>query len=303
LNFGANVVASEINQITEFDQIRHFRAVLIDSSNPDQAYKFTNYELTAGWTMSTLNRGTFPTDGSYLGATIKVTTPNSDLTYFKNNFEGRHYIPLSNDHTWSFLSKIELGYGNGYGDKDGYDFTLPFNDNFYAGGQNLRGFENRAIGPRAIYRTVQSIPGLPDPFGDSNVSFPTSPVNDTYAVSQRSFGGNAMAIATLELITPTPLVKEDYANSIRTSLFVDAGNVWDTEFDFNRYANLTQSKFYQEEPSLMDYSDPSMIRVTAGLTVQWISPMGPLTFSLAKILNKYEGDEQENFSFNIGTTF
>ncbi len=303
LNFGANVVASEINQITEFDQIRHFRAVLIDSSNPDQAYKFTNYELTAGWTMSTLNRGTFPTDGSYLGATIKVTTPNSDLTYFKSNFEGRHYIPLSNDHTWSFLSKIELGYGNGYGDKDGYDFTLPFNDNFYAGGQNLRGFENRAIGPRAIYRTVKTIPGLPDPFGESSTSLPTSPINDTYAVSQRSFGGNALAIATLELITPTPLVKDDYANSIRTSLFVDAGNVWDTEFDFNRYANLTQSKFYQEEPSLMDYSDPSMIRVTAGLTVQWISPMGPLTFSLAKILNKYEGDEQENFSFNIGTTF
>ena len=53
----------------------------------------------------------------------------------------------------------------------------------------------------------------------------------------------------------------------------------------------------------MDYSDPSLVRVSAGLTVQWISPMGPLTFSLAKILNKYEGDEQENFSFNIGTTF
>ena len=98
-------------------------------------------------------------------------------------------------------------------------------------------------------------------------------------------------------------MKEDYANSIRTSLFVDAGNVWDTEFDFRRYANLTQNKYYQNEPNLMDYSDPSMIRVTAGLTVQWISPMGPLTFSLASILNKYEGDEQENFSFNIGTTF
>ena len=305
LNFGANVVWNEINSIQEFDQIRHFRGVLIDSANPDAAYKFTNYELLAGWVMSTLNRGTFPTDGTYLGANIKVTTPNSDLTYFKTNFEARHYIPLSSDHGWSFLSKLELGYGNGYGDNNGYDHTLPFNDSFYAGGQNFRGFENRVIGPRAVYRYVNAIPGLPDPFnGTSTGGLPNSAKYDTYQVSRRSFGGNAMAIGTLELITPTPFLKEDYANSVRTSLFVDAGNVWDTEFDINRYTGLTQaldSSYYQ--PGLLDYSDAGMMRASAGLTVQWISPMGPLTFSLAKILRKYEGDEQENFSFNIGTTF
>lgn len=305
LNFGANVVWNDINSIQEFDQIRHFRGVLIDAANPDAAYKFTNYELLAGWVMSTLNRGTFPTDGTYLGANIKVTTPNSDLTYFKTNFEARHYIPLSSDHAWSFLSKLELGYGNGYGDENGYDHTLPFNDSFYAGGQNFRGFENRVIGPRAVYRYVSAIPGLPDPFnGASGGGLPNSSKYDTYQVSRRSFGGNAMAIGTLELITPTPFLKEDYANSVRTSLFVDAGNVWDTEFDISRYDGLTQaldSSYYQ--PGLLDYSDAGMMRVSAGLTVQWISPMGPLTFSLAKIIRKYEGDEQENFSFNIGTTF
>ncbi len=304
LNFGANVVWNDINSIQEFDQIRHFRGVLIDAANPDAAYKFTNYELLAGWVMSTLNRGTFPTDGTYLGANIKVTTPNSDLTYFKTNFEARHYIPLSSDHAWSFLSKLELGYGNGYGDKNGYDHTLPFNDSFYAGGQNFRGFENRVIGPRAVYRYVSAIPGLPDPFNGSSGGLPNSSKYDTYQVSRRSFGGNAMAIGTLELIAPTPFLKEDYANSVRTSLFVDAGNVWDTEFDISRYDGLTQaldSSYYQ--PGLLDYSDAGMMRVSAGLTVQWISPMGPLTFSLAKIIRKYEGDEQENFSFNIGTTF
>jgi len=46
-----------------------------------------------------------------------------------------------------------------------------------------------------------------------------------------------------------------------------------------------------------------LIRATAGVSLQWISPMGPLTFSLAKIIKKQEGDLQENFSFNIGTTF
>ncbi|HCU66450.1 MAG TPA: outer membrane protein assembly factor BamA [Rheinheimera sp.] len=305
LNFGTNISVNDLSYIQEFDQLRHFRAMLLDPSKPDDSYEFTNYDLAISWVRSTLNRGTFPTDGLRLALSGKITTPNSDLQYFKTAFEAANYIPLSNDHSWSFLSKLELGYGNGYGSKDGYDHTLPFNDNFYAGGQNFRGFENRVIGPRAVYRFVNRIPGLPDPYTVGAVaSLPTSPDFDSYSVSQRSFGGNAQAIATLELITPTPLVKEDYANSIRTSLFVDAGNVWDTEFDINRYAKLTQ---YQDpnylQTGLLDYSDAGMIRVSAGVTVQWISPMGPLTFSLAKIIKKYDGDEQENFSFNIGTTF
>jgi len=306
LNFGTSVTFSEIAYIQEFDQLRHFRAVLVDPNRPDQAYKFTNYDLSVGWIRSTLNRGTFPTDGLRVSLSGKITTPNSDLTYFKTNFEAANYIALSNDHGWSFLSKLELGYGNGYGANNGYDYTLPFSDNFYAGGQNFRGFENRVIGPRAIYRYVNSVPGLPDPIGSGlgTPSLPMSPDFDSYDISTRSFGGNAMAIATLELITPTPFLKEDYANSVRTSVFVDAGNVWDTEFDINRFDKLTR---YQNSNSLqselLDYSDAGMIRVSAGLTVQWISPMGPLTFSLAKIIKKYDGDEQENFSFNIGTTF
>jgi outer membrane protein insertion porin family len=112
-----------------------------------------------------------------------------------------------------------------------------------------------------------------------------------------------MAMLTLELITPTPFLKDENRNSVRTSLFIDAGNVWDTEFDINRYANLVQLRQDNREPLLIDYSDPGLIRASAGVSLQWISPMGPLTFSLAKIIKKQEGDLQENFSFNIGTTF
>lgn len=302
LNFGANYVVNKINSINEYDQLRHFRAVLLDARNPDGAYHFTNYELSAGWVQSTLNRGLFPTAGHYFGWNIRATTPNSDLNYYKTMFEARKYIPLSFDHSWSFLSKIELGYGNGYGSKDGYDYTLPFTENFYAGGTNLRGFENRIIGPHAIFRYPTSIPGLPDSVGGT-VNFPSEPENDVYQVSQRSIGGNAMGVMTLELITPTPFLSEDYRNSVRTSIFVDAGNVWDTEFDMSRYTNLVHNRASNSEPLLLDYSDASSIRITTGVSLQWISPMGPLTFSLAKIIKKYEGDLQENFSFNIGTTF
>lgn len=302
LNFGANVSVNKIKSINEYDQLRHFRAVLLDAQNPDGGYNFTNYELSSGWLHSTLNRGLFPTAGRMLSLSLRATTPNSDLQYFKTNFEAQQYIPLSNDHQWSFRTKLELGYGNGYGSKNGYDYTLPFTENFIGGGSNLRGFEHRIIGPHAIYRSASSVPGVPDPIGGGN-NFPSDPSNDIYQVSQRSIGGNALAMLTLELITPTPFLKDENRNSVRTSIFVDAGNVWDTEFDINRYANLVQLRQDNREPLLIDYSDPSLIRVTAGVSVQWISPMGPLTFSLAKIIKKYEGDLQENFSFNIGTTF
>lgn len=303
LNFGATVSFSDLSLLQNYDQLRHFKNVLLDGNDPDGRLRYINYELTAGWVQSTLNRGLFPTAGHYFGLNIRLATPNSDLKFFKTNFEARKYIPLSRNHAWSFMGKLELGYGNGYGSKNGYDFTLPFNENFTAGGHNMRGFEQRIIGPRAIFRQPTSIPGLPDPIFNANSPLPGDPSSDLYSVSQRSIGGNAMAVATLELITPTPFLGEDNRNSVRTSLFIDAGNVWDTEFDFDRYAGLTQQKQFQREPSLVDYSDPTLIRVSTGVSVQWISPMGPLTFSLAKILNKYDGDLQENFSFNIGTTF
>lgn len=302
LNFGANISVNKINSITEYDQLRHFRAVLLDAQNPDGGYNFTNLELSTSWVHSTLNRGLFPTAGRMLNLGIRATTPNSDLQYFKTNFEAQQYIPLSNDHQWSFRTKLELGYGNGYGNKNGYDYTLPFTENFYGGGTNLRGFENRIIGPRAIFRSPNFVPGVPDPI-NGNINFPTDPTNDFYNVSTRSIGGNALAMLTLELITPTPFLKDENRNSVRTSIFVDAGNVWDTEFDINRYANLVQLRQDNREPLLADYSDASLIRASAGVSVQWISPMGPLTFSLAKIIKKYEGDLQENFSFNIGATF
>ncbi|MGI5309450.1 outer membrane protein assembly factor BamA [Rheinheimera sp. WS51] len=302
INFGANYVVNKINSITEYDQLRHFRAVVLEPNNPESGYNFTNYELSAGWVQSTLNRGLFPTAGHYFGFNVKVTTPNSDLQFYKANFEARKYFPLSQDHAWSFLSKLELGYGNGYGDKNGYDYTLPFTENFYAGGQNIRGFESRIIGPHAIVRRTSSVPGIPTVNPGSNFIGDLS--SDRYEVSERSFGGNALAILTMELITPTPFLSDDYRNSVRTSLFMDAGNVWDTEFDIHRYDDLSVDYTYSiSQPALVDYSDPSLIRASAGVSVQWISPMGPLTFSLAKVIKKHEGDKQENFSFNIGTTF
>ena len=51
---------------------------------------------------------------------------------------------------------------------------------------------------------------------------------------------------------------------MRTSFFVDAGNVWDTEFDYDGYRYLPADQFSQ----LSDYSDPSRLRASWGMRVQ-----------------------------------
>jgi outer membrane protein insertion porin family len=103
----------------------------------------------------------------------------------------------------------------------------------------------------------------------------------------------------LELIFPTPFISDEVKNSVRTSLFIDGGNIWDTEFD---YANLSQLNNLSAL-ELIDYSDASLYRLSSGVSLQWLSPMGPMIFSFARALKKREGDRVDVFSFNVGTTF
>ncbi|MGL5290148.1 MAG: BamA/TamA family outer membrane protein, partial [Aeromonas sp.] len=99
---------------------------------------------------------------------------------------------------------------------------------------------------------------------------------------------------------PTPFVSDTYAPQIRSTFFVDAGTVWSTEFNNGAYqCDAGSDCNFKNE----DYSDPANIRMSAGVSLQWLSPMGPLVFALAQPIKKYEGDRTEVFSFNIGRTF
>ena len=153
---------------------------------------------------------------------------------------------------------------------------MPFYRNYSAGGiGTLRGFASGAVGQNAIY-IRQTTNG------------------QEYVHSDNVVGGNAMALAGLELIVPTPFVADKNQNSVRTSIFFDAASVWSTRWDAE-----DREKF----PNLPDYSDPNRIRTSVGVGFQWQSPIGPLVFSYAKPLKKYDGDEVEQFQFSIGGTF
>lgn len=236
--------------------------------------KTNDFDFSFGWNYNSLNRGYFPTKGVKASLGGRVTIPGSDNKYYKLSVDVQGFYPLDRDHLWVVSAKASAGYANGFGNK-----RLPFYQTYTAGGiGSLRGFAYGSIGPNAIYQ---------DP---NNKKFTK--------VSSDVVGGNAIATATAELIVPTPFVSDKSQNTVRTSLFVDAASVWNTKWKSDK--NGLESDVLKKLP---DYGKSSRIRASTGVGFQWQSPIGPLVFSYAKPIKKYENDDVEQFQFSIGGSF
>ena len=94
-------------------------------------------------------------------------------------------------------------------------------------------------------------------------------------------GGNYAT--ALNFATTLPGIFKDL-ETIDFSFFVDAGNVWGIDYSDT-------------------INDNSKIRTSSGLAVDWLTPIGPLSFSFAKPITKADTDRTETFRFDIGTTF
>ncbi|MWP61482.1 outer membrane protein assembly factor BamA [Gilliamella sp. Pas-s25] len=275
VRFGTEYANHKLSDMqAQYGMWRYFESVGKNVKNKNSISFDTNdLLLNAYWTYNSLDRGFFPTDGLKMTASAKVTAPLFDNRFYKIVSDATYYYPIDNDHSWIFLTRARFGYGGGFGGKE-----LPFYENFYAGGASvLRGFKSNTVGPKAVYLNKSGVCDSLD-----NTSGCTK--------SKDAVGGNAIAFASTELIIPTPFASEKYADNIRTSLFFDAGTVWDTEWGLKGH-------------NIPDYSSPSDIRMSAGVAVQWMSPLGPLVFSYAQPFKKYDGDSSQQFQFNIGSTW
>jgi len=91
-------------------------------------------------------------------------------------------------------------------------------------------------------------------------------------------GGNKSASASLNLFFPMPYMK---TSGFRGVAFVDAGDV----ADFNQMLSFSRT------------------RVTSGMGMEWLSPIGPIGISWAFVLRDRQGDLRRNFEFALGQTF
>ncbi|WP_431786308.1 outer membrane protein assembly factor BamA [Vibrio harveyi] len=278
--FGVGYTHNKIGNLSPYLQVEQFLQAQADNIDSSSALNTNDFDFNISWTRNNLNRGYFPTAGNHQRAFYKMTVPGSDVQYFKMQYDVRQYVPLTKKHEFTLLFRGRLGYGNGYGQTDGNDNLFPFYENYYAGGfTTLRGFGSNSVGPKAVYRD----------YSGSNKGADTA--------TDDSVGGNAVALASIELIVPTPFASDEVRNQIRTSIFFDMASVWDTEFDYRSSGAEYGDRYYY------DYSDPTNYRSSYGAALQWMSPMGPLVFSLAKPIKKFDGDDEEFFTFTIGRTF
>ena len=94
-------------------------------------------------------------------------------------------------------------------------------------------------------------------------------------------GGNYAA--SLNFQTNLPFLFSSF-QSVDLNYFIDAANVWGVD-----YSNAV--------------GDSSHIRSSTGVGLEWFSPIGPFTFTLAQPITKIDTDQTQSFQFNIGTTF
>jgi outer membrane protein insertion porin family len=115
------------------------------------------------------------------------------------------------------------------------------------------------------------------------------------------YGGNMKVVNRNEIILPMPA---KWRSTARVSLFFDMGNVFSTSKDL---------KFFGPDGATLQNYNFSFkdIKRSAGLSVQWLAPLGLFRFSLGVPLNAKHapadntswGDETEVFQFSIGQAF
>lgn len=144
--------------------------------------------------------------------------------------------------------------------------TVRINDRFYKGGDDFRGFEIAGIGPR-----------------DLNLG------------RTDALGGKIYAISTVELTVPT-FLPEQYG--IKAALFTDVGTLG--KLDSVNKLKLDETGAIVRDPLIRDNLG---LRASAGVSVFWRSPMGPIRLDFSRVLRKESYDRTELFRFSTSTRF
>lgn len=107
-----------------------------------------------------------------------------------------------------------------------------------------------------------------------------------------ALGGQTYAIGSVELGIPNKL-PDQYG--LKTALFVDIGTL-------GSVSNRLKVNSTTGAP-LTNIVDDLSLRASAGITIRWKSPMGPVQFDLSQVLSKESYDKVETFRFSQSTQF
>jgi outer membrane protein insertion porin family len=293
-----------------------FRSSLCDQQG-ERLTSALGYTLTMNRTNDYLE----PTRGFQLNFSQDIAGLGGDVNYLRNELRGAIYRGLFPG--WVASARLEAGYIESWGDEG-----VRINNRFFKGGNSFRGFDVAGLGPREVryfYENSRDNPGTVAPAAlDPGVPPPafsiprlnqdgTQATNDAgqllYDVAAtdangnllpiqvqpiNALGGKLYAIGSLELSFPIPYVPQELG--IDGAFFVEAGTVGLLDdADRNRKADdVFQS---------LRVDDSASLRASAGVSIFWDSPFGPIRFDFSQIFAREEYDRTETFRFSTNTRF
>ena len=271
-----------LGQIVVVDGDRcDFRATSQDPTC-ESVGEFLTSQVGYGLSVSRLDNPIRPSSGFNFSLGQTFAGLGGDVQYLRTQFRGAAYTGLPYGTTGAF--KVNLGYVDGFGDD-----SVRLNDRFFVGGnRGFRGFDVAGVGPRFFQ---------PNRNGEAR---------------DRAIGGKAQAVGTFEIALPEDLLPEQYG--IRAALFTDFGAVGIVDEE-DKLANDSVGNYGDPRTGrcFVDFDrdaicdapvqDDFSLRATAGVSINWNSPFGPVQIDVAEAIRAEEYDEVRVFNFSAGRQF
>jgi len=235
------------------------------SCGTSRLWNINAWRMRASWSRDSRNDYLLPSRGTYHRLGAEVVLPGSDLEYYKLQYQFEHYKPMG---SWLVLKlSTDIGYGDSYG-KTG-EFLCSDYD---VSGTAILGTE-RKCGLPFFQHFYAGGPNSVRGFEQNSLG----PIVNNSSIRQ-PLGGGLKTVGSVELLFPKLFSK---SRGTRLAAFLDFGNVYST-------------------PSAFDASE---LRASAGISLQWQAPVGPISISYSLPLRSEEGDKIERLQFSFGQQF
>jgi outer membrane protein insertion porin family len=200
-----------------------------------------------------------PTDGYFVSIGNDFAGVGFGVRFLRNKANVGYYYPIAPQ--WVLSLTGEAGYIFGWGGD-----PVFLQDEFFIGGDNLRGFQSAGVGPRDI-------------------------------VSGDPLGGTKYYLGTASLSVPLGLPKE---LGLTGRVFSDFGTLWSTSI---KNQTFTPAQIAANGGITPVVKDSAALRASAGVGVTWTSPVGPIRLDLAYPFAKQSFDKTQFFHVSFGTRF
>ena len=227
-------------------------------------------KLKGNYITDTRNRTVFAETGvlTKLNADLFLaTTGASHVSVTHRTESNRGHVLKTFGFDWStvFQLKTTVGIGAGLGSAT----SLPFYNKYFAGGNGtVRGYKGSSLGPLTYNagraETTCAAKAIPGKF-----------------IKCDAIGGDFLTSAQFNWIfSPPPFLGED-TRALRTTLFIDVGNVFEKVNNFNY----------------------NQLRGSYGIQFNVLTPVGAVSVGFVSALNEREGDDTQPVIFQLGGAF